>query len=850
MTPGRRLLFLTALLAAKAGLLSAQTPEPILVELGLGRLVARTVPAYRIGDTALVPLGNFFDLAEMRVVHRPDGNLETLVQPGNIRLVIETASRSIRFGKERRALGPGEMLVADGEIYLASHVLGELLGLEWAVSWADLQVVVLEPGSLPIARRLRREATLRSRLAASAVPDAPTGLRLGLERPRVDGVVFDYTLLSPSGEPLEGATYATALGLDLLGGSFAAGLQSQGTGRGPRADVSWTGVWREDPRFTQLRLGDGFATGPRVRALRGFSLSNSPYVRSAWLGAVPFSGRLGPGWTVEAWRGGRLIGFDSVNALGEFAFDVPVQYGENPVEFVAYGPFGEVREFNRTYRVRPDGLPARRFEYGLAAGQCRHEACQATGNLDLRYGLDTRWTLRAGVDRFWRDTLPNLTHPYLGVSGALANSVTLETDAVAGAVLRGAVQFEPSVNLLLSAEIQRFAQGTEAPLLTVEGRRSQWTVTGFARPVRRWAGTFVEASLDRIAARSGDLTSGRLGVSFQTSEIRLIPALRFQTDRPASGGGGTRLFYGLNTFILPRANLGPVLGRMTFRTALELEDGTGITSSSAFAGLPLMRGLRAEAGANWSRGMNGASLTLLVAVELPTVRSYTTVSGGGGRPATGTQYVQGSVIYDPARRRVNLAHGPSLERGGVAGRVYLDLNANGRFDTADRPVPDVRVVVGQTWSLSDSAGVYRVWDLVPFEPTRVSVDSSSVPSPLWVPAFATASVEPSPNRYRELDIPLAPGGVIEGRVARAATGGAAPGGVVLVLRHQETGETRTLTTFSDGTFYAMGVRPGAWELTVDRGCLDVLGARAETVRFTMLPDEAGATVRGLEVVLQ
>ncbi|HXG44202.1 MAG TPA: hypothetical protein VNJ71_05510 [Gemmatimonadales bacterium] len=844
-----RLLLVTVLLAAKAAILAAQAPEPILVELGLGRLVARTVPAYRIGDTALVPLRNFFDLAEMRVARRADGALETLVQPGNIRLVVDTTSRAVRLGRERRALGPGELLVADGEIYLASHVLGELLDLEWAVSWPDLQLVVLEPGSLPIARRLRREATLRSRLAASAVPDVPTGLRLALERPRLDGVVFDYTLLAPSGEPLEGATYATALGLDLLGGAFAAGLQSQGAGRGPRTDVSWTGIWREDPRFTQLRLGDGFATGPRVRALRGFSLSNSPYVRPAWVGAVPFGGRLGPGWTVEAWRGGRLIGFDSVNALGEFAFDVPVQYGENPVEFVAYGPFGEVREFNRTYRVRPDGLPARRLEYGLAAGQCRNEACQATGNLDLRYGLDTRWTLRAGVDRFWRDTLADLTHPYLGVSGALGNSVTLEADAVGGAVLRGALQFEPSVDLLLSAEVNRFARGTEAPLLTVDGRRSQWTVSGFARPVRRWTGTFVEAGLDRIAARSGDLTSGRFGLSFQTREVRFIPSVRFQADRPASGGG-TRLFYGLNTFVLPRAGLGPVLGRMTFRTTLELEDGTGLASTSAFAGLPLTRGLRAEAGASWSRGMRGAGLTFLLAAELPTVRSYTTVSAGGGMPASGTQYVQGSVIYDPARRSVNLAHGPSLERGGVAGRVYLDLNANGRFDTGDRPVPDVRVVVGQTWSLSDSAGVYRVWDLVPFEPALVTVDSTSVRSPLWVPAFATASVEPSPNRYRELDIPLAPGGVIEGRVVRAATGGAAPGGVVLVLTEQATGETRTLTTFSDGTFYAMGVRPGAWELAVDRGCLDVLGARADTVRFTMLPDEAGATVSGLEVVLR
>jgi len=48
-----------------------------------------------------------------------------------------------------------------------------------------------------------------------------------------------------------------------------------------------------------------------------------------------------------------------------------VRYGENPVDFVAYGPFGEIREFNRTYRVLSELLPARRFEYGLSEAAAR-----------------------------------------------------------------------------------------------------------------------------------------------------------------------------------------------------------------------------------------------------------------------------------------------------------------------------------------------------------------------------------------------------------------------------------------------------------------------------------------------
>jgi hypothetical protein len=835
----------------------APAPEPVLLELELGRIAQRTVPAYRAGDQALIPLGAFCDLAEIRVNRRPDGVVEAILQPGNVPFVLDPASRTLRLGRERKPLGADQLVVTPGEVFLATGILADALNLEWAVSWPDLVAAVIEPENLPLARRIRREAFLHSRLAQSTAPSTP-GLRLGTERAGVDGMVFDYSVLTATSSPVDGGAYSTALGLDVLGGSFGAALASRdGAGRPPRADVSWTGIWRESPYLAQLRLGDGFSTGPRGRSLRGVSLTNSPYVRPSILGEIGFGGQLGPGWTVEAYRGGRLVGFDSVNALGQFSLDLPVQYGENPVDFVAYGPFGEVREFNRTYRVRTDGLPARRLEYGLSAGECRTGRCRATGNLDLRYGVSTRWTLRAGLDQFWRDSLGNLTHPYLGMAGAVGNALSLEGEAVGNAVLHGLARYEPSVDVQLQLEGNHFARGVRDPILTPDGRRSQWTLSAFLRPSSRLGGTYLEGSLDRITARGGDLTSGRLGLSLQAADIRIIPAVRFQRG---AGAGVTRsqTFFGFNTFVLPHPELGPVLGRLTARTTLELQQGEGAASGSAYLGLPILRGLRSEAGVSWFRGA-GAVFSLLVAAELPTVRSYTTVTAGAGREALGSQYVQGSAIYNPARGSVDFAANPALERGGVTGRVFLDRNGNGRRDAGEPPVPGVRVLVGSGYATTDSSGIYHLWDLLAFDPVGVAVDSASLPSPLWVPAFALASVEVSPNRYRTLDIPLLPGGVVEGRVAWAAESAEASAptddaarpvaGVTLVLRHLKTGQRQVITTFSDGGFYAMGIRPGEWELSVDPKCLSLIGAQAAPARFTMAADPDGGSVSGLEVRL-
>jgi hypothetical protein len=96
--------------------------------------------------------------------------------------------------------------------------------------------------------------------------------------------------------------------------------------------------------------------------------------------------------------------------------------------------------------------------------------------------------------------------------------------------------------------------------------------------------------------------------------------------------------------------------------------------------------------------------------------------------------------------------------------------------------------------------------------------------------------------------------VIEGRVTwaddtqspRAGT----TAGIVIIATHHSTGERRELTTFSDGSFYAMGVRPGEWSLAIQAECLELLKAGAEPVGFTIRADDNGDSVSGLELTLR
>ncbi len=826
------------------------TPEAVVIELRIGRVTGTTVQAYRVRSEVLLPLSQFFQLVEIRHRLTPDGRLEATVDPGNVRIVIDPRSDSMQYGARRVRIEREFIRYESAELYVGSERLGDLLGVMFAVDWSDLTATVIDPGSLPIARRLRREA------AREAYLRRPDGMRadltLGLQRPSWDGVVVDYSLFSPSSDPLAESTYGFGLGADVGGGSLEMLAQSVGPAEQGRLhiDGSWTGVWRENRWVKQLRFGDVASTGPRSRALEGVSITNAPFVRPSLIGSLRYGGSLEPGWSVEAYRGGDLVAYDSADASGGFSMALPVRYGENPVDFVAFGPFGEIREFNRTYRVLSELLPARRFEYGLSGGRCPQPSfiCNATTNLDLRFGATARWTVQGGLDQYWRDSLPDRTHPYAALAGNPSNAWAIQSEVVGAGLVRGALRYEPSVDLRLEGEYVHFTRDS-ASVLAVAGRRAQWTFTGFFRPKTSQGFFFFEGRFERISTDAGALTRTRLGASLQTNEMRFLPYVRTEHGQTTTGPSAVnnREYAGLATFLMPQARWGRFLSQTLVRTNAEIERQAGLVSWSAFAAHPLARGVRVEVGANWLRGDAGLTYTVTVTSYFSALRAVTSMIAPSGQPASATQFLQGSVLWDRRTDRLGVAPGPSLERSGLSGHVFMDLNANGIRDVGEPAVADARVLVGSMSANTDSSGAYRVWDLVPFEPVIVSLDSVSLDSPLLVPLFARTSIVPGPNRFRSLDIPVVAAGVIEGRVLRNNAG---VGGVTLILTDRRTGTGRSLVTFNDGAFYLMGVKPGDYDLRVDEQVLDALAVDAQPVRFSLAPTANGIGRSDLEVRLK
>jgi len=807
--------------------------DAVLLDLRLGRLVSRTVVAYRSGEEALIPLAAFFELAE--IGYQPDsgGVFRARLEPQGENIRIVAGTDSVQVGGRRLPVNRSDVIQRDGAMYMATAPLGAALDLEMSVDWLDLSVTVLNPDSLPVARRLRRDR-MRALLAErnGTKPDTV----LGPGRTRWDGLVFDYNIAFPLNDNLVGGSaYQFSMGGQVDGGALELGIRSLGsveTGETEFA-ASWRGVWIDRKWLKQLTLGTGTLTGPRYTGIRGVSVTNSPYIRPTYVGQLDYYGSLEPGWQLEAYAGAQLVAFDSIGPSGDYSISLPVGYGENAVDFVAYGPTGQVRRFNQTYRIVSQQLPYKDFEYGISAGECVTTLCTSALNADAHYGLSRRVTVRGGVEAYSRDSLSDIIHPYALITGLLGNALTLEGEVVGSGWARGAVRFEPSLDLRLGVGYTTFDTDIERPVIAPEGRRSQWLFDGFLRPIPSLSSFYLQAMAEIDRGVDLDMSRARVQASLQVDGVRLYPYARFERFAPTIGDAKTASFLGVSAYATGRPSWGPALAGLWFRGDIETGGGDGVNLAAVSIAKTFGPALRVEAGAGWHRGVPGTTFRLSLVSYLPTLQATTTAlaptRGGGGV----VQTVQGTLVYDTEQRRVTANPNPGLQRSGVSGTVFLDENANGTREAHEPGVPNVRVIVGSNSARSDSLGRYYVWDIPAFEPVQVQVDTTTLDNPLYVPAFTTAQLEPPPNSYRTLDLPLVTGAVLEGRVLMD---GAPVPGLTVALTNRANGRVTSIPTFSDGSFYLLGVKPGRYTLAVDARDLSARRLTGTTLQVTAQPD--------------
>jgi hypothetical protein len=842
-----------ALLVLRGRALGAQQPDAadsaaseVLLQLRIDGGPVEVISALGRDTVFLVPVRRFLELAEVRTTSFVPGHrLGGVLEPGRVPFGFDADSATVGHGDSTWRVSPASLAWSRGELYATTDALGAALDITFQADPGELILVASHTAHLPVVRRLVREQRRRTLLGLPA----STPWEVSLPRPRrvADGAVLDWTYTGSLTDPVNASLVQLGLGAQLLGGNLELQYQGQQAPTGGRTDFrsSWSGAWPANRWIRQFRLGDIVPGARRGRTVRGFELTNAPFLRPAAFGQELLEGSVPEGWDVDLYQDQQLLGYAPSGGSGRYALDVPLRYGSNPVEVLAYGPNGEVVHSRRSVQVPFDRLPRGRFEYAASAGACEEEPCAAALSLSARYGV-TRWlTAEAGSDNFWRDSLPDLWHPYALVSAAATSSTGLTLEAVAHGLVRGRADFDPTPDFHLDLEHTRFDTDIVSPLVTPGSERSRSALVVFWRPQPLVGNSYLQLALSRAAFSTGTSGAERLALTTRLSTLRLVTGLHHRRLAPIMTNADEVGVDAAGDLVL--RGPGPVLRSLYVRGEFSLET-SGWSRIAASIGRKIAGPIRLDVGTGWSRGQGGLALDVALSTNLPALRAVSRSRWSAESGLDGTSLIEGSATYDRHLGRFEFGNSRLIGRARVVGRVYRDVNGNGRYEPDEPGVPDVRLRVGSRGVTTDSLGRYSAPDLVPFEATSVEVDTLSLDDPLWVPAALVYHLVPGPNSYDAVDVALLPASEAAGQVVMGD--GVAVGGVSVLLRHVGSGGVTRVTTFSDGVFYAVGLRPGEYEALVPNEVLDLLKARQTPARFRVDPSPGGGVVEGIVLRLE
>jgi hypothetical protein len=790
------------------------------------------IPALTYDTTLLLPLRQFAEMAELRVAALALHDSALIVlEPGHVPLRFRPSTHELQRGSEMIPYDTLNIVWWDGDLFVSTRLLDQLLGINTLVDWPSLSVVVGHTMGLPVVQRERRE---RRRVLIASRRPPPEALDLALRQRVVDGAVASWSLTAAETGPTNQVALDLGFGAGLAGGSAELRPVFWSSNGASSSDLrwSWTRIWSGMGGLSQLRVGDIQSYGLRSRLVEGVAITNAPFIRSSEFDVEQFVTNVPAGWEAELYEGGRLLAYADADAVGAFRVPLQLGYGQNPFDVVLYGPGGETVRQARTIRVPFSRLPSRHFEYAVAGGRCRYDPCNGLLSADARYGVSSRMTLQGGWDTFFRGTSGALWQPYAVVAGAPLPSLGLTGEAVGNGHVRGSANYEPSLDLRLTGAYTHFTPSSNLSggALSEAGRSE---ATAYWRPGWMRGAAFLQGAgiystgpaMQRSLTRlSGTTRYGRfrysLGVLHDALErTGAAPARHLSFD-----AGADAVLNGPWRWLRASAVQGQVA----------MEPTRGLTAIRTNLGRSLSRGLRMDAGLGWLRGSGlNIELALSTATQGPRFGARSRASAEGGSQAL--FYTSGSVAVDPRTQLMRLSDVADLGRAGISGVLFRDDNDNGVQDPGEPGLPGIPVRVGGWPAETDAQGRFAAWGMYPSEPLQIEVDTLSLGNPQWMLPAPVLRVRPAPNAFGAVAVPVVVGGEVGGFVV---LGEEALPNVPVVLRELNTGVEITIVTYSDGGFYKGAVPPGEYEVTLPDAMLDRLHADAPPLSI-FIPPGAG-----------
>ena len=569
----------------------------------------------------------------------------------------------------------------------------------------------------------------------------------------------------------------------------------------------------------------------------GVSVNNTPNTVRKASGFYTITNTTEPNWNVELYLNDALINYTQADAAGLYVFKVPIVYGITTLTLKYYGPLGEVITEQRTVNNPYTVVPVKKLEYSLTTGIVQDSLNSRFGKTTFNYGVTRFLTVTGGLQYLSSNTAQPIT-TFASVSFQPFSAMLLNVDYTYEQVINAEIDYYVTKNAFLNIDYTQFLEG-KLPRISNQLR---------------------EFKVNLSTPLKNNFFSGFTSISFRQDSYEAFNYNQFNimlSSRVNKISINSKTFINWTSKTSPQiiSNLAlsyRFLNGLAFQTipAYDFTENSLTTISINLQKKISKINLNCSFQRDFQSKSSSINLSAIYALPFSNVGFSSSYRRNN---LSFSENAQGSIAFGTGDAPIKLENNSAIGKGGLLLYPFLDLNANGKFDSGEKKVFLSYVkVLGAKAVISKKDSIVRVFDLNAFTNYNIEFSDTDLNNIAWRFKHKTYKILVDPNQYKRVFIPVIPVGEIVGMVYLRKGENLQGQERINMQIIDEKGNkiAETLSEF-DGYFSYLGLKPGKYTVRIDPEQLKKLNYKAlpKVHQIRIKVSEYGDIIDGIDFTL-